>query len=242
MTSDATSRRSLGALARHALRYPRVYAAALRVRRQLRALPSDLPLGEALELARGLEWPGGRLRPTQATDEILWLLGLLEERRPSTIVEIGTDEGGTLFLWTRVAAPDASLVAVDARPLGLLGRRSPYAVVRRGLARERQHIDVVMPADSQSPATVDRVKKLLGGRAVDFLFIDGDHSYDGVKRDFELWSPLVRPGGIVALHDTKPDHPTGVPRFWAELKDRFRTEERVATDFPSFGIGVVHVP
>lgn len=36
---------------------------------------------------------------------------------------------------------------------------------------------------------------------MDFLFIDGDHAYEGVKADFEMYSPLVRKGGLVALHD-----------------------------------------
>jgi cephalosporin hydroxylase len=201
----------------------------------------DVDHGDVLELARHLTWRGGRIRPTHSTEEVLWLLELLEQLRPRTVVEIGTDEGGTLLLWTRVAAPDALFVAVDARPLGMLGRFSAYAVVRRGLARGQQHIELVMPADSQSEATVERVRGLTGDRPVDFLFIDGDHSYEGVKRDFEPWGPLVRPGGIIAFHDMKPDHPDGVPQLWAELKERFETDERVAAADPSYGIGVVRV-
>jgi cephalosporin hydroxylase len=234
--------KSLSARARHAAEYPAMYRDAFRVRRQLRDLPDDADHEETLELARGLIWHGGRLRPTQATEEILWLLERVQQLRPRTVVEIGTDEGGTLFLWTRVAAPDALLVAVDARPLGLLGRFSAYAIVRRGLARHDQRIELLMPVDSQSPATVERARGLTAGRPVDYLFIDGDHSYEGVKRDFELWSPLVRSGGIIAFHDMKPDHPDGVPRLWAELKERFETEERVSATEPSYGLGIVHVP
>jgi cephalosporin hydroxylase len=219
-----------------------MYRHALRVRRQLRDLPDDADHEEMLELARGLTWYGGRLRPTQASEEILWLLDRLARLQPRTIVEIGTDEGGTLFLWTRVAAPDAVLVGVDTRPLGLLGRFSPYAIVRRGLARRDQRVELAMPADSQSPATVERVRGLTDGRPVDFLFIDGDHSYEGVKRDFELWSPLVRSGGIIAFHDMKPDHPDGVPRLWSELQARFESEERISTTMPSYGIGILRVP
>jgi len=219
-----------------------MYRDAVRIRRQLRGLPDDVDHGEALELARGLTWRGGQLRPTQSTDEILWLLERVEQLQPRTIVEIGTDEGGTLFLWTRVAAPDALLVAVDIRPLGILGRFSAYAIVRRGLARRRQRVELVMPVDSRDPETVERVRRLTNGRPVDFLFIDADHSYGSVKRDFELWSPLVRPGGIVAFHDVKPDYKGGVPVFWAELRERFETEERIATAEFSYGIGVLHVP
>ncbi|HEX5053388.1 MAG TPA: class I SAM-dependent methyltransferase [Planctomycetota bacterium] len=37
--------------------------------------------------------------------------------------------------------------------------------------------------------------------AIDLLFLDGDHSFDAVCRDFTDWAPKVRPGGFVALHD-----------------------------------------
>lgn len=37
---------------------------------------------------------------------------------------------------------------------------------------------------------------------IDFLFIDGDHSYEGVKKDFELYSTLVNDNGIIVIHDT----------------------------------------
>jgi predicted O-methyltransferase YrrM len=62
---------------------------------------------------------------------------------------------------------------------------------------------------------------------IDLLFIDGDHSYEGVKRDWDLFAPYVKPFGIVVFHDTgwemghyraqaRPD--MGVPRFVDELR------------------------
>jgi predicted O-methyltransferase YrrM len=99
----------------------------------------------------------------------------------------------------------------------------------------------------------DRVRAKLAGQPVDFLFIDGDHSYAGVKADFELYAPLVRKGGIIALHDIVADHRTRfgrdtgcyageVHQFWSELKSTHQVEELI--DDPAqdgFGIGVVHV-
>lgn len=38
---------------------------------------------------------------------------------------------------------------------------------------------------------------------VDFIFIDGDHSYDGLRGDWEAWSVNTIPGGIIALHDSQ---------------------------------------
>jgi predicted O-methyltransferase YrrM len=40
------------------------------------------------------------------------------------------------------------------------------------------------------------------GPPLDFVFIDGDHSYEGLRGDWEAWSPLVAPQGIIALHDS----------------------------------------
>lgn len=37
---------------------------------------------------------------------------------------------------------------------------------------------------------------------VDILFIDGDHSYEGVKKDFELYSKILNPNGLIIIHDT----------------------------------------
>ena len=62
---------------------------------------------------------------------------------------------------------------------------------------------------------------------IDMLFIDGDHSYDGVKRDWDLFMPHVAPFGLVVFHDTlwdlHPDSPysradMGVPAFVEELR------------------------
>jgi hypothetical protein len=53
--------------------------------------------------------------------------------------------------------------------------------------------------DSSDPATLTRLKTMLGGDPIDLLFIDGDHNYSSVRRDYELYSPLVN--HITALHD-----------------------------------------
>jgi predicted O-methyltransferase YrrM len=80
---------------------------------------------------------------------------------------------------------------------------------------------------------------------VDFLFIDGDHTYEGVRRDFEMYSPLVREGGIIAFHDIVPGPPEnvgGVPEFWNKIKTRYRHLE-IVRDWGQggFGIGVIYM-
>lgn len=216
--------------------YPARYANALRTIARGRRVPADFDEAFAFAKTVGI---------TQQPEEIRWLYELVRAERARTVVEIGLDEGGTLFLWTRASEPDARIVSVDTRPAGPFGVRSPFPLARRGFARASQRVDLVMPADSHDPVTRVRVESLLGGRPVDFLFIDGDHSREGVWADFELYSPLVRPGGIVAFHDVSENtYPAvqGVRDFWREFRRDHDTEERIAGNEPGFGIGVYRVP
>ena len=51
---------------------------------------------------------------------------------------------------------------------------------------------------------------------IDYLHIDADHTYDGVKADWRNWSPLVTANGIITLHDTRES--PGVKKFMEELQ------------------------
>lgn len=84
---------------------------------------------------------------------------------------------------------------------------------------------------------------------MDFLFIDADHTYEGVKMDFEMYSQLVRKGGIIAFHDIlphdkrhDPDGLVGVHRFWQEIKQTYKYVEIINDKGQGWaGIGVVYV-
>jgi predicted O-methyltransferase YrrM len=80
---------------------------------------------------------------------------------------------------------------------------------------------------------------------IDLIFIDGDHSYEGVKRDWELFLPHVKPSGIVIFHDTMWDLPPytgtirsdmGVPRFVDELRQQ---GYQVLTIDQDYGVSLV---
>jgi cephalosporin hydroxylase len=221
-----------------ALAYPARYADAVRTVRAARAVGPDAPFDELFAFAR-------RIGITQHPEELRWLVTLLAADPPRTVLEIGLDEGGTLFVWSRAAAPEAHLISIDTRPVGPLGMVAPFPLARRGFARSEQRIDLLMPADSHDPATRARIDDMLAGRPVDFLFVDGDHSCEGVWADFELYSPLVRAGGLIAFHDvSQHTYPAveGVARFWREFTAGHETDERVLGGEPGFGIGVFRVP
>ena len=105
----------------------------------------------------------------------------------------------------------------------------------------------LLRADSHKRVTLEQVKAILGGREIDFLFIDGDHTYEGVKRDFEMYSLLVRKRGIIAFGDIVPggwESVGGVSQFWNEVTSYYHIKEREIVQDRSqegFGIGLLYV-
>jgi len=185
------------------------------------------------------------IRPAQIYEEILELAKLIAELKPKTVLEIGTADGGTLFLWCRLASDDARIISVDL-PGGPFGGGYPIwrGVLYKYFKKPKQELHLVR-GDSHDLRTFKKVKEVLGSEGVDFLFIDGDHSYEGVKKDFEMYSPLVKNGGIIAFHDIVPGPPEnvgGVPRFWQEVKRGYRYLEFVK-DWKQggYGIGVIFI-
>ena len=57
---------------------------------------------------------------------------------------------------------------------------------------------------------------------IDFLFIDGDHSYEGVKKDFELYSTLLTDKGVIVIHDTDSNYEESLIVSEDAKKDHYR--------------------
>jgi predicted O-methyltransferase YrrM len=238
------------ALIQRALRYisshaPAYIPCSLIVKRFKDAASYIDDIYDALDLAFSFQALGVSIEPAQVREEIAKLLEIAAGLRPRVVLEIGTARGGTLFLFTRVADPNAKIISIDL-PGGPFGGGYPRWKVPlyKSFARGGQRI-YLLRRDSHDPRTLEEVERILGGERVDFLFIDGDHSYEGVKRDLKMYSPLVRKGGIVAFHDIVPGPPEnvgGVPEFWNQIKTYFRHLEIVKDwNQGGFGIGVLYV-
>jgi cephalosporin hydroxylase len=180
---------------------------------------------------------------TQKIRELAPLVALLLGRKLETVVEIGTAAGGTLFAWCKLAAADALVVSIDL-PGGPFSPNTSSVEFLRAYARPEQKLHLVR-ADSHLPATKETLLRILAGRTIDFLFVDGDHSYEGVRQDFELYAPLVGSGGFVAFHDIAPHPPQSgcrVEQLWNEIKPGRRYTEYVDPGGGSWGgIGIIQV-
>lgn len=184
------------------------------------------------------------LEPMQIHEELRQFADAADDVDPETVCEIGTARGGTYYVWNRYL--DATkYVSIDL-PGGQFGgghsiRRTKFLgeICRRSGVEQ-----AFLRGNSHSSETANRVEKTLGEREIDFLFIDGDHTYDGVKDDFERYSPFVADGGLIAFHDIvdiehNPD--CEVDRFWNELQDEFETTEIIADpEQDRGGVGLIH--
>jgi cephalosporin hydroxylase len=206
---------------------------SLAARRLEQHLARATTLHERVDVVYAFRYRHLSLAPSQIRSELTRFVELVEEESPRTIVEIGTGLGGTSVLLTRAAADDGIVVSVDL-PVGPRRGRLLAAAAR---ASQRVHC---LRADSHVPATLERVRALLRGRRVDLLFVDGDHSAEGVRADLALYRPLVRTGGWIALHDIVPgpeEFVGGVPELWQELKEGNDARELVE-DWGQGGLGI----
>lgn len=166
--------------------------------------------------------------------EFTALLDLLRSYRLPSILEVGVFQGGTLLRFAH-AFPDARVVGIDPRPmLDPAYANEPYRDGRYSIVH----------GCSQDPMVRQRARSLNDGENFAFAFIDGDHTYEGVREDWE-WAK--RECRIVAFHDIHSTHTCpGVVKFWEELSRDFRQwDRRIELSEPTEqeagrnGIGVV---
>lgn len=173
----------------------------------------------------------------QVPEEILWLKQFIRYKA-RTIVEIGSKEGGSLAHW------------IDLKPNVLISiepRDMPYWDILTIAARENGVSLAKIEGKSQDEETLNRLHYLVGD--IDFLFIDGDHTYESIWEDVGLYWPRMLNGGYMAIHDiasgtaVTKGRSMGVQRVWEEIKQTHTYWECVSRD-PSpypwpLGIGVI---
>lgn len=163
----------------------------------------------------------------QKSQELWILVQAIQELPAKRILEVGTANGGTLKFFEQVAAPEGLVVSIDSAQHTLASLpvdfSNPLCDIR------------LVTGNSQIPETVEQVKSILGNEPVDFLYIDADHSYEGVKKDFENYHPFVRSGGIIGFHDV--NYPP-VKRLWDEINIPHKS--KVHHNY-GLGTGIIHL-
>jgi cephalosporin hydroxylase len=207
---------------------------------KIAALPNRIEPDELMRMAYSKEF--GLVEPWQETEEIIEVLRILKKNPPKSVMEIGTANGGTLFLLARMAADNAVILSVDL-PGGKFGGGYPEwkEPVYKSFAKTTQKIELIR-ANSHDPETLKKVSSYFKDTKVEFMFIDGDHTYEGVKQDFETYKQFLAEGAMVMFHDIAP-HPNpiyGVDKFWKEIKTQYPHNEYVkAWDDAGKGLGLL---
>ncbi len=167
--------------------------------------------------------------------ELIFTLKRVEREKGkelSAFLEIGFSAGITNTVLNNFFNFDV-IVAVDNFSAEINGNTLKANLMRKNLT--------LICGDSTSEQILKTVKSLGG---YDFIFIDGNHNYDYVKKDFYNYKEFLHPGGIIALHDIHSSAHNEIARFWDELKadSKYETLDLICKDFPvQYGIGVVRL-
>jgi len=179
---------------------------------------------------------------SQEPVELARALQVVADAEPKVVVEIGCDQGGTLLCWRSVCERVYGITTAD-NSFDSGGSGGPLEA----------HGAVVHIGDSHEVSSLEWLAAQLGplpdgGREpVDVLVLDGDHSRAGVYADLAMYGPLVRPGGVIMLHDiTWPwngvhDPRVDVPKVWLELKERGYQTAEIENRDGGHGWGVIYV-
>ncbi len=132
------------------------------------------------------ELGGMGVRIAQDPDEFWQVIKRLNILKPKRILEIGVQYGGTSLFWNLIAKE--LVIGVDCDLSGVV------VDLTRGFHYE------FISGDSTDINTITSVEKFA---PYDFLWIDGGHTYEIAKSDWDNYSPMIRPGGLIGVHDVK---------------------------------------
>jgi hypothetical protein len=191
-----------------------------------------------------LNHPIALTAPRLLSDQSTWAghipfaMALVDMLRPKTIVELGTHQGDSYCsLCQAVAALQlpTQCTAIDT------WKGDPHSGLYgpEVLARLRQAHDPVYAHFSRLiQTTFDEAAPQFQNGSIDLLHIDGLHTYEAVKHDYETWLPKMSPSGVILLHDVTVDtRGFGVRKLWEEIipgRPNILFEN-------SYGLGVVAV-
>ena len=184
-------------------------------------------------------WEPIRLVPPDPwTGHLSFAFWLVNALRPASFVELGTHSGNSYFAFCQAmaaAAPTGRAYAVDTWAGDEHAGRYGEDVYADVAAFNRQHF---APFSTLVRSTFDEARGYFADGSVDLLHIDGMHSYDAVRHDYETWHSALSSRAVVLFHDINVrERDFGVWRFWGEIS---RQHPSFAFDH-SNGLGVLGV-
>lgn len=112
------------------------------------------------------------------------------------VIEIGVFEGANTVMLAKHMGQEGKLYGIDPFFRGKLGISYSYLIVQHFIRKNALKSRVELIRKFSIDACQDVPDK------IDFIFIDGDHSWEGIQNDWILYAPKIVQNGIIALHDT----------------------------------------
>src|SRR5688572_5725105 len=131
----------------------------------------------------------GILFPLQRMRETEKMIAMARTVKPSVVMEIGSDKGGSFYHWVKGLIPTKA-IALEIRGI-------PFAEAFQKAFPDTRFF--FGDDSSYDPVIVDAVWHFLNGDKIDCLFIDGDKH--GFSKDVAAYLPMMRQGGMIFLHD-----------------------------------------
>lgn len=183
-------------------------------------------MSDRIYLPPSLQFRARHLAMSTWIDHLPFAYDLVADRKPELLVELGTYSGLSFFSFCQ---------AMEENKV----RGLAYAVdtwegdEHTGNYDDSVYQQVASHARENYPGfsyllrmRFDEALAQFDDRSIDILHIDGLHTYEAVKQDFESWLPRVKDDGIILLHDIEARLPEfGVRRFWQEISSQYPSFE-----------------
>jgi len=179
-------------------------------------------------------------KASQMPQELLSLIDFMNENKVQKYLEIGARHGDT-FYEICCSVDLQTAIAVDLAG-GLWGKHSSKQALQNAVKAVKNEINAhAYFMDSQAPETAEMLLREYG--EFDLIFIDGDHTLEGVTKDWQNYRHMAR---FVAFHDIVGTgqrekvhgREVEVPILWNELKSKYKHHEFIAPE-SKMGIGVL---
>ena len=161
---------------------------------------------------------------------------LTEVAQPKCLVELGTHNGVSFLAFCQAVQTlslDTKTFAIDTwEGDEMAGYYGPEVFDELRTYHDSRYAKF----SSLLRMTFDKGVDYFSDGSIDLLHIDGLHTYEAVKHDFENWYKKLTPNAIVIFHDTNVrENDFGVWRYWEELKQKYTSFEF----FHGHGLGVL---